>query len=205
MLTDVEKQYYTYIGRFYSGAGEVVELGPWLGCSTFYILQGLLDNPRFNRSLYVFDDFTWRSAWMDKWIEDTPIQKPENHASFEHLFRAQMKSVGEHIVVERAKFSDYDGNEDVPSMAWELRAIEMCYVDCGRTLAVNDSWYRLLSPHFIPDKTLIIMQDWQNHKAIPERFWEQTKIFTDSKGRSLELIHEVRFSGIASFLFRGIE
>ena len=65
MLTPAERQYYPYVSRFYSGAGEVVELGPWLGLSTFCLLRGLCANPFFGgRKLHVFDDFTWRSAWM---------------------------------------------------------------------------------------------------------------------------------------------
>lgn len=38
MISEEECRYYCYIGKFYSGKGEVVELGPWLGRSTFYIL-----------------------------------------------------------------------------------------------------------------------------------------------------------------------
>jgi hypothetical protein len=34
MVSPEECQYYKYIGRFYSGRGALVELGPWLGRST---------------------------------------------------------------------------------------------------------------------------------------------------------------------------
>lgn len=42
MLTDEERRYYQWIGRFYAGVGEVVELGCWLGCSTLHALHGLV-------------------------------------------------------------------------------------------------------------------------------------------------------------------
>jgi len=42
MILPEESRYYTYIGQFYSGRGAAVELGPWLGRSTFYIIEGLL-------------------------------------------------------------------------------------------------------------------------------------------------------------------
>ncbi len=38
MITDEECQYYCYMGKYFTGIGEVVELGPWLGKSTFFIL-----------------------------------------------------------------------------------------------------------------------------------------------------------------------
>lgn len=79
----------------------------------------------------------------------------------------------------------------------------MLVVDCGRSLAVNDAWWTIYSSRFVPDKTLIIMQDWQNHKRVSEVYLENTKIFTHSKGQQLDLIHEVKNAGIATFLYRG--
>jgi len=48
MITDEEKLYYAHIGNFYRGIGQAVELGPWLGASTRYIIAGLDPNPRFS-------------------------------------------------------------------------------------------------------------------------------------------------------------
>jgi hypothetical protein len=41
------------------------------------------------------------------------------------------------------------------------------------------------------------------HKEIPVKWYNQTKQFTDSKGASLELVHELCHGGIATFLYRG--
>jgi hypothetical protein len=204
MLTDSEKKYYCYITAFYSGWGEIVELGPWLGLSTFFVGSSLLTNSNFiDRKLYVFDDFTWRTSWMDKWLVGTDIVSPGNHASFQQIFESQLGDLMKNIIVERRKICDYDGNEDLPTLDWHGGPIELLVVDCGRSLAVNDAWWTIFSSRFVPDKTLIIMQDWQNHKRVPEVYWENTKIFTDSKGQQLDLIHEVKNAGIATFLYRG--
>lgn len=204
MLTEAEKQYYLYISSFFSGAGAVVELGPWLGLSTHYIVKGLLENRFFaGRHMYVYDDFTWRSSWMDKWVERSDLPKIENHGSFMDLFLRLSADIREYIRVERRRISDYDGNEKVQELTWENGPVEMLIVDCGRSLSVNESWYEIFQLHFIKNRSLIIMQDWQNHKRVPEAFWENTKIFTDSKGIALDLIHEVPNAGIATFLYRG--
>ncbi len=204
MLTQSEKQYYSYLPKFYQGQGDVVELGPWLGLSTSILIQGLLKNPLFkDRKMFVFDDFVWRASWMGKWLQDEDLDEPPNYGSFLPLFQEQMKEYAEHLSVERQKIADYQGNEELPTLSWSRGRIELLIVDCGRQLHVNEAWYRILSPHFIPDRTMIVMQDWQNFKRVPEVFWENTKIFTDSKGDALDMIHEVDNAGLATFLYRG--
>jgi hypothetical protein len=47
MISDEELQYYGYIGKFYQGSGEIIELGPWLGKSTRHIIRGLKQNSNF--------------------------------------------------------------------------------------------------------------------------------------------------------------
>jgi len=205
MLTTSEKQYYLYITQFYQGVGSVVELGPWLGLSTHYIVEGLRKNPHFsNRKMSVFDDFVWRASWMQKWLEGTAISAPANYESFQPLFTQQTQAIAEYVDVKRKKITDYDGNQALPKIAWpQTEKIELIIIDCGRSLAVNEGWWDIFSPSFIAHKTLIVMQDWQNHKCVPEVFWENTKIFTDSKQSQIELIHEVSDAGIATFLFHG--
>lgn len=77
------------------------------------------------------------------------------------------------------------------------------YVDCGRTIEANKAWYRHFSPHFIPDGTLLVLQDWGTHREVPVRCYNQITQFVDSKGTALQLVHEVRGGTVATFLFRG--
>jgi len=205
MITKEERRYYTYLGSFYSGQGEVVELGSWLGLSTLAILYGLRRNPAFaGKKLHVFDDFVWRSSWMDKWLDDGDfdIEKPHDHGDFSGLFDRFTSGVREHMVVERRRIAPYDGNERIAPLTWNGRPIEMVFVDCGRTLEVNEAWYKTLSPSFIPGRSLLVLEDWKTHREVPPRWYNQTKQFTDSKGRQLRLLHELRDGGAATFLYQ---
>src|SRR5439155_13855185 len=84
MISREERRYYQYIGKFYSGQGEIVELGPWLGCSTFYILSGLAKNPNFAaKHLHVYDDFVWRASWMNDKVGES--ERLANHQDFQFL------------------------------------------------------------------------------------------------------------------------
>lgn len=206
MVTPEERQYYDYLSSFYSGVGEVVELGPWLGLSTLAIVHGLIRNPFFaGRKLHVFDDFVWRSSWMDKWLDgtDSAILRPPNHGDFLSLFERHTRDIREHLVVERRRIAPYDGNEGVPALVWEAGRIELLIVDCGRTHEVNEAWFRTLSPFFIPGRSLLVMEDWRTHREVPVGWYNQTKQFTESKGATLQLIHELRGGSAATFLFVG--
>jgi hypothetical protein len=202
MITEEEARYFYYIGRFYSGSGEVVELGPWLGRSTSFIAQGLRANLRFSgRQLWVFDDFVWRPDWMSQYYPEA--DQPSRHASFRHLFERYTADFKDILRVEQRRFTDYDGNEQVPLFHWSGAPVELLFVDCGRTLAANDAWYEALYPSFIPGRTLIVLQDWGTHKEVPRRWYNQMDEFVSRKGEALELVHELRKGSIATFLFRG--
>jgi hypothetical protein len=206
MILEEECKYYSYIGQFYSGKGEVVELGPWLGNSTLHILKGLESNPNWaNRKLHVYDDFVWRSSWMDKWIlNETMLPfKPNNHENFYPLFVHFTTQMRDHILAYKRKIDDYDGNEKISKLEWDKGPIEILYVDCGRTFSVNEAWFNIFSHAFIPGVTLLIMQDWRTHREVPLKWYNQIKQFTDSKGTQLTLIHELGDGGIATFLYRG--
>src|ERR1700724_3939290 len=102
MITKEEAQYYTYLGGFYEGVGRAVELGPWLGASTQHIVLSLAKNPRFaGERLHVFDDFTWRKTWMDKYASDE--ERLPQHASFRHLFEKYTEKVRDLLEVQQVK------------------------------------------------------------------------------------------------------
>jgi hypothetical protein len=202
MITHEEAQYFTYIGHFYDGIGRAVELGPWLGASTQHIVQSLAKNPRFaGERLHVFDDFVWRKDWMDQYVPDE--EKLPTHACFRHLFDKHTTRVQHLLDVRRAKITDYDGNEKLPLFSWDEDPIEFLYVDCGRTIEANQAWYNRMRHAFIPGRTLIMMQDWRLHRQVPRKWFNQTLLFTESKGDELEPLHEVSDGGLATFIFTG--
>lgn len=200
MISREEKDYYAWIGHFYRGNGEVIELGPWLGASTVCILDSLNANPKFSgRRMVVVDDFVWRSSWMDKFVVEA--DRPLNHESFRHLFDRYTNGYAAHMDVLTARISDYDGNEFLPRLAWDRGPIEMAFIDCGRSISANQAWWDILSPHFI-DGALLVMQDWQTHKRVPRQWFNQMRDFTDMHAAQLDLVHELRDGGVASFVYR---
>src|SRR5262249_47279108 len=143
----------------------------------------------------------WRSSWMDRWYSGA--DRPANGSEFVGIFREQTRPFAERLEVAQRKIVDYEGNEALAPLTWEHGAVELMYVDCGRTFEVNDAWWRVFEPSFIPDRTIVIMQDWQLYKEEPPKPYNQTKLFTDSKRGALELVHELAFGDIGAFIYRG--
>jgi hypothetical protein len=189
MITEEEAQYYEYIGPLYAGHGEAIELGCWLGKSTKYIIRGLRKSPSFsNKTLHVFDDFVWRHGYMDKWTQDVRLP---NHSDFRPIFEQFVQDILPDLTVTRARIVDFDGNEHLPRIEWDGRPIEIMYIDCGATIEVNERWFETFSSGFIPDLTLLIMQDWGTHRARPRLPFHQTLLFTMAHPE-MELIHRCR-------------
>jgi hypothetical protein len=210
MISDEEAQYYEYIGALYEGRGAAIELGPWLGRSTHHIVRGLRKSSHFrSKKLYVFDDFVWRASWMDRHVPEH--LKLPNHADFRPRFESFVRPIQSDLVVsvgrisdalnKDTKLGDYAGNEHLPRIAWDGQPIEIMYIDCGRTAHVNEGWFEVFSSSFVPDLTLLLMQDWRTHRERPRRPYNQTLQFTVNHPE-LELIHEVSQGSLATFLCR---
>ncbi len=200
MITGEEICYYHYIAQAYSGWGEIVELGPWLGHSTLHLTDAFSKNSNFkDKKLHVFDDFIWRSAWMDPLYSEA--NRPHNHNDFRFIFEKYAAEAMDKLIINHGKFANFDGNENLPFVTWENKPIEMIIVDCGRTLEANNGWYNIFSKNFVPNRTLIIMQDWRQHRERPRKFFNQTLEFSRRKP-NLELIHEISDGGLATFLYR---
>ena len=202
MISNEERQYCEYLGRFFRGVGEAVELGPWLGCSTCHIVAGLAVNPNFvGRKLHVCDNFVWQADWMDNWID--PADRPDHLADFRHLFDRYTAGFAENLVVQKRSIAQTPDNIGVADLTWDGRPVEILYVDCGRTMDVNEAWYHKFLPAMIPDTTMIIMQDWGTHRIVPVKWFNQVKQFIESKGSALQPIHELRQGDAATFIYRG--
>ena len=204
MISDEEAQYYEYIGSFYQGLGEAIELGPWLGKSTHHIIRGLDKNPKFiGKQLYVFDDFVWRywmNPHMNRYMSDD--QHLPIHSDFRHLFEKYVRDIRPRLNVTKGKIVDYDGNENLPQIEWNGAPIEIMYIDCGRHLQVNEAWYRIFSPSLIPGISLLLMEDWRTHRERPRRAYNETDRFTAAHPE-LEIVHEVKDGFLATFLYQG--
>src|SRR5436853_7107707 len=76
-MTTLEEQAYfeDYARSIYTGAGEIVDLGSWLGSTTISLARGLADNPSVEarrKKIHAFDQFLWVPD-MDRCVRGTDL------------------------------------------------------------------------------------------------------------------------------------
>lgn len=202
MITQEEAQYYAWLGEYYLGLGEVIELGPWLGKSTLSILDGLIASGKFNdHKLHVYEDFVWRASFMNKYVPEQ--LKRKDGEDFLPVFLQMTSSLGDSIDANARAIQGQSWNSHLPLLEWNDKPVELLYVDCGKAFLENEAWFKIFSPFFIPDVTLIVMQDWRAFRKIPLNPFAHTRQFTDSKAGAMELLHELTHGDVATFIWRG--
>jgi hypothetical protein len=198
MLSLEEMSYLSWLAQEKIGELDVVvEIGPWLGMSTRLLTYG----KNFRRSVLTIDDFIWRSVWMDGYLHTPDL--PKNGDSFLDLFRSLNQDYLQYLNIMNRRLNVYDGNDAVPPLQkWELpKKIDVLFIDCGRTLEVNETWWNLVKNSLVPSESLIVMQNWRLWRETPQRWFNQTLIFTDSHSENLLPLHEVSDGGLASFIY----
>jgi hypothetical protein len=167
MLCPETMGYYKWLARTFRGFGDIVELGCWMGCSTCCLAEGLLQNPdgRF-RKIHVFDSFVWRD-WMENYTEDKRILKAglTDGSSFFDYFWMNCAPYRNLLEVHRSALNtDYD-KFDLPEIEWKQREIGILVMDFDDDRAANEAMWRVFSPSFFSDNTIIVFNQYGNVRA----------------------------------------
>ncbi len=94
MISAEEQRYLYWLGRSgWTGEGDVVEIGPWLGGSTSCLASGMQASGHdARRRLQVFDNFVWREFMATR--APLPIRPGD---SFETFFLENVSAYGDII------------------------------------------------------------------------------------------------------------
>ena len=143
MITPQERNYYHWLASSIGkDAGNIVELGVWLGASTAALSAGL-----DGQTIHCFDQFDWEE--LDNWKSGIHLSEGDD---FSGIFLDNMKRVGANVRVTRANLYDF---------TWTDGDIDLIVIDLGKY--ANELAYALMvfGPRFVPGKTIIVLQDYQ--------------------------------------------
>jgi len=188
-------RYYRWLSGRLEGLGHVVELGCWLGGSTFLLAEGLAGNASFrSRKLFAYDSFIWRK-WMDRFVDTRPDGSPVRlpRTSFLPLFRrfcAPHAELIEPVVCEISA-----GRHRHTRPAWAGDPIELLVYDMGASLTQLREMWRVFSPFFIPAKTIVVFNEYGQARS--EHIWR----FQREHSMQLSAIHKP-VSSAKSFVFQ---
>ncbi len=133
-----------YASRLYSGAGEIVDLGCFLGSSTYALAIGLENNPKVvdkSNRIYAYDRFEW-NPWMDRPAERYTLARTySKNECFADEFERQMGEKIKYIQTIKG---------DLNQLKWQSeKQIEYLFVDSMKDWQLCNS----IIPGFFPAMT----------------------------------------------------
>lgn len=157
MISPDERAYfYAYARQLFTGTGEIVDLGCWLGATTISLAAGLAANPRraaSRRRVHAYDRFIWE-AWMDgvRLLGNPPIVR---------RFRSRDSFLGEfHERIERWKDRIAVHPADLLAEGWRVeRPIEFLLVDAMKSWDLTSAILRSFFPWLVPGRSVVVYQD----------------------------------------------
>ncbi len=124
-LVDKEREFLLdYASRLYTGGGEIVDLGCFLGSSTYALAAGLDDNSQVtdkDKRIHAYDRFEW-NPWMDRPAERYTLARTyQENECFADEFERQMGDKIRFIKTVKG---------DLTKLTWQSeKAIEYLFID----------------------------------------------------------------------------
>jgi hypothetical protein len=224
MTTRWEQAYFRrYAQKEYSGQGEIVDLGCWLGSSTVALAMGLEKNRKVHehkKRIHAYDLFIWDSRW-EKTYRNIPwkTKKPKNGDTFVDEYM-EIISPWKHLI------QVYKG--DLIKIGWNGKsAIEILHNDASKNWHLTNSILQNFYPSLIPGTSIVIEQDFAHYytswihliryffrdyfqpichiplsgsmifryiKPIPEEFWQKGYDFASFSPNDLDLAFDYSLS-----------
>jgi len=154
MGSEWERAYcHWYAKTQYSGEGELVEVGSWLGHFALALARGLeesTDGRTALRGVHAFELFEWEE-WMNVSVERTDL---ENRYRSGDNFRAGFE---EQVAPVRARVVVHEG--DLSTLGWPGGSIEFLLVDAMKTFSLSNTILRSFFAHLVPGRSVVMHQD----------------------------------------------
>jgi glycosyltransferase involved in cell wall biosynthesis len=155
MTCDAEQEFLGNYARYeYSGEGEFVDLGCWLGSASICFAQGLEQNNRValkHKRIHAYDLFIWESTYMERSVENTKFAGRYQHGeSFFDGFLELTQPWSDLIEVRAG---------DLTKLTWNRGSIEYLFIDAMKTWELSCNILRNFFPSLVPGKSLIHHND----------------------------------------------
>ena len=144
-----------YARELFTGVGEIVDMGCWMGATTVSFSKGLRDNRRLapdkrRKRIHSYDLFQWHSS-MDPNVRGTPLEgRFREGDSFLPEFEKRTARWTDYFKVTAA---------DVNGVVWIGGPIELLFVDAMKWPDTAASILKKFYPHLIPGVSLVAHQD----------------------------------------------
>lgn len=164
MISPQERAYfYGYARRLFTGRGDIVDLGCWLGATTISLAAGLTANPRARaqpRQVHAFDRFVWE-AWM---ADTESLGNPPFRLDRELRPRESfLDEFNRRTAPWKNRISVHEG--DLTATVWSGGPIEFLLVDAMKSWDLTNSILRNFLPSLVPGLSILVHQDFAYYKT----------------------------------------
>lgn len=173
MISIEEKQYLYWLGRSaWQGIGLIVEIGPWLGGSTWCLAAGMHESGhRQRKRLLVFDNFIWRDFMSERASLDLKAGECfyaeflKNISLYDEIVDSYKQSLPDEIISsdQEAKSKRYSMNEKV-ALFQSLpgnEPVEIVFVDGAKSWLGFKHLLFSIVDRLIPGHSLLVCQDYK--------------------------------------------
>jgi hypothetical protein len=164
MTTRSEQQYFeNYGANIYTGKGEVVDLGCWLGSTTISVVKGLLKNPAFadsDKKVFAYDAFIWYESMNEPVAGTSLVGKYKEGDSFLEAYKKMTAKYASRIEIRAG---------DLTQIGWNGSSdgnIEFLLVDAMKNWELTNAILRDFYPHLIPGESLVLQQDFAHYFTV---------------------------------------
>ena len=202
MISSEEMDYLYWLGRnAWDGSSGVVEIGPWLGGSTWCLASGIEDNPRRSAAspLHVIDNFVWRPFMADR----AALQLQPND-SFRPYFEQNLGPKRDLLVVHEANLPDDESADlthdqpvrgdagHIPILSGEElpEQIGIAFIDGAKSWTGLRHLLAKIAPRSLPGRTLLVLQDFKDRAC----YWIPLGVaaLLREQPRCLEVVHVLK-------------
>jgi hypothetical protein len=164
MTTRSEQEYFAHYGEnIYTGKGEVVDLGCWLGSTTISVVKGLLKNPSFvasKKKVYAYDAFIWYDSMNEPVAGTDLVGKYKEGDSFLDAYKKRTAEYASRIEIcagdlTRIGWKDVNGGD-----------IEFLLVDAMKNWELTNAILRDFYPHLVPGESYVLQQDFAHYFTV---------------------------------------
>lgn len=162
MITDHERNALYQLGKRYTGVGEVVDAGCFLGASTVALAAGIRDSD-YGRSgndqkiIHSYDIGVLPAR------KNPNAAKTKRYGNFVYTFGDSFVAELEKNIREYSELVQLHIG-DILSEQWRGDPIEICFLDLCKTVSVDQHAAHMFFSNFIPGKTILIQQDYFFHR-----------------------------------------
>jgi len=194
MISQEECKYlYMLTSSIFTGCGDVVEIGSWLGKSANYLAAGIA-NSGFNGKLHCFDDFQWT---IGHFVKASKSSYWKNH---DYIWPGQ--SFLSHFEANTAKYAEciIPHKTDIKDIGWTGDQIEILFLDAPKQFETLLKTFNVFSSSLVAKSSLLVIQDYLYFPAYPialfchglKDYFKPLHCLTDASTVSFSVVKDIK-------------